>query len=183
MIEIAIIEMQKDEKIWQKYYNDFVCQHLHMSGSPDDIEKKLLQLTLNGVLNSYKEMKAVALHCYVHPYQLDITKVVASLKPLTQMKNKVVRNEESVYPSDPQESLFATAQVSKSLQSSAISKYVIDSLFVSLIDILFHRGKKMSLLEEWYKSYRDLVSYLAQHFNHFLHHAYIHENYCRQQTL
>ena len=103
-------------------------------------------------------MKAVALHCYIHLHQLDVAKVVALLKPLVQIKTKVVRNEESIYPVDPQELLFATAQTPKSLQSSTISKYVIDSLFVSLIDIIFHKGEKMSLLEEWYKSYRDLVS-------------------------
>ena len=151
--------MQSSEEIWKKYYNDFVNQYLHLSGAPDDIEHKLLQITLSGVLDNYKEMKAVALHCYIHLYQLDIAKVVALLKPLAQIKHKVVRCEDSIYPADPQESLFATAQASKSLQSSIISKYVVDSLFVSLIDILYHKGKKMSLLQEWYKSYRDLVSY------------------------
>jgi len=159
MVEVAILEMQSDPKIWLKYYYDFVSQYLHMTGSPDGLEHKILQLTLTDVLNSHKEMKAVALHCFVHLYQLNITKVVALLKPITQLKDKVVRNKELMYPADPQMSLFATTQASKSLKQSAISIFVIDSLFISLIDILYHKDKNVPLLQEWFTSYRDLVSF------------------------
>ena len=151
------MEMQSDQEIWQKYYNDFVNQYLHMSGAPDDIEHKLLQITLADKLNNYKEMKAVALHCYIYLHQLDIAKVVALLKPLAQLKDKTVRDEQSLYLADPQQSLIAPTQASKSVQESIISKYVIDSLFAALIDILYG-SKKLPLLQEWYKSYRDLVS-------------------------
>jgi len=161
MTEVAILQMKNDDKTWQKYYDDFVNQYLHMSGSPDDIEHKLLQLTLDDVLNSHKEMKAVALHCYMHLYQLNIAKVVALLKPIGLLKSKIIRNEDSIYPADPQQSLFTTARAIKSVHANIICEYVIDYVFVALVDVLFHKGSKLSLFQEWYKLYSDLVSELC----------------------
>jgi len=165
MVEVAIFEMQNDLQVWQKYFNDFVSQYLHMSGSPDGIEYELLQLTLADVLNSHKEMKAVALHCYVHLYQRNIAKVVALLKLVTHMKNTLIQHKEFVYPCDSEASLYAAVQSCNSLKSNHISKYIIDNMFGALINILFYcKGKKVPLLQEWYKSYRDLVSIVLSEF-------------------
>ena len=153
MIAVAVKETQNDKEMWQKYYNEFVSQYLHMSAAPDSIEYKLLRLTFDDALNNYSEMKAIAIHCYMYLYQLDLAKVVALLKPLTQLK--VIKDENSVYPDDPEQSIVFTSQA---VQGTNISRFIVDSLFLALINILYHNGKKQNLFQEWYSSYRDLVS-------------------------
>ena len=163
MSAIAIKEMGNDEAIWQKYFNDFTHHYLHLSAAsaaPDSLEHKLVQLTFTDILRNYNVMKAIAVHCYMHLYQLDLAKVIASLKPLGQLEVLKV-DEQSLYPGDPEYSLVATLQTSKSaLGSSSISKFVVDSLFAVLVNAIYSRDKnsRLSLLHKWFSSYRDMVS-------------------------
>ena len=158
MSAVAIKEMQNDENLWQKYYNDFTNYFLHMSSSPNSIEHKLLQLTFTDVLTTYSEMKPIAIHCYIHLYQLDLAKVVALLKPLGQLH--IVRDDQaSLYPGDPEHTFVSTLQASKSIpESKDISKFMIKSLFVVLISALYSKSNQMDQLQQWYCSYRDMVS-------------------------
>jgi len=145
--------MQNDDKVWQKYYNEFVSQYLHISAAPNSVEYKLLHLTFDDALSSYSEMKAIAIHCYMYLYQLDLAKIVTLLKPLKQLK--VTKDENSIYPDDPEQSIVFSPQA---VQGTNISNFIVDSLFVALINILYHKGRKLDLFQEWYSSYRDLVS-------------------------
>ena len=158
MSAVAIREMQSDENLWQKYYNDFTNYFLHMSSAPNSIEHKLLQLTFNDVLKTYNEMKPIAIHCYIYLYQLDLAKVVALLKPLGQLH--IVRDDQaSLYPGDPEYTFVSTLQASKAVPvSKNISKFVIESLFAVLINSVYSRSDRMSRLQQWYSSYRDMVS-------------------------
>lgn len=169
MSAIAIKEMGNDEIIWQKYFNDFTHHYLHLSATaPDSLEHKLVQLTFSDMLRSYNVMKAIAVHCYLHLYQLDLAKVIASLKPLGQLELLKV-DEQSLYPGDPEYSLVANLQTSRTaLGSSSISKFVVDSLFAVLVNAIYSRDKnsKLSLLHKWFSSYRDMVSsYYGYQFN------------------
>ena len=160
MVAVAIREMRSNEEMWQKYFNDFSNQSLHVTAAPGSLEYRLVWLTFADLLNSYSEMKAVAVHCYVYLYQLDLAKVLTSLKTMGQLK--VVRDEESIHPANSEQSLVTSSQASKSIRENSISKYVMKSLFESLINVLYHKkGKKEPLLQEWYCSYRDLVSSVA----------------------
>ena len=156
MSAIAIKEMDNDDTFWQKYFNDVTHQYLHLSTTaPDNIENKLVQLTFTGVLREYSVMKAIAVHCYMLLYQLDLAKIVASLKPLGQLE-ELKLNEQSLYPGDPQCSSVTTLQMS----ALGSSKFVIDSLFSVLVNVIYSRDKnnRLSLLQKWYNSYRDMVS-------------------------
>ena len=161
MSAIAIKEMGNDNALWQKYFNDFTHQYLHLStNAPDNIENKLVQLTFTDVLRKYSVMKAITVHSYMLLYQLDLAKIVASLKLLGQLEELKI-NEQSLYPGDPQYSLMTTLQTSKfALSSSRVSKFVIDSLFSILVNVIYSRDKvnQLSLLQKWYNSYRDVVS-------------------------
>ena len=159
MSAIAIKEMGNDNALWQKYFNDFTHQYLHLSAStPDNMENKLVQLTFTDVLRKYGVMKAITVHCYMLLYQLDLAKIVASLKPLGQLE-ELKLNEQSLYPGDPQYSLMTTLQTS-ALSSSSVSKFVINSLFSVLVNVIYSKDKsnRLSLLQKWYNSYRDMVS-------------------------
>jgi len=154
MVAVAIREMQSNEETWKKYFNDFINQNLHVTATPGSAEYRLVCLTFADLLASHSEMKAVAMHCYVYLYQLDLAKVLTTLKALGQLK--VVRDEDSVHPASCGQSLDIAV---KSIQESSVSKYVMNSLFESLINILYYKkdGKK-PLLQDWYCSYRNLVS-------------------------
>ena len=161
MSAIAIKEMGNDEAIWQKYFNDFTHHYLHLSAAAaDSLEHKLVQLTFTDILRNYNIMKAIAIHCYMHLYQLDLAKIVASLKPLGKLE-VLKMNDESLYPGDPEYSLVATLQTSKTaLGSSSISKFVVASLFGVLVNAIYSRDRnsRLSLLHKWFSSYRDMVS-------------------------
>ena len=155
MSAIAIKEINNDDAFWQKYFNDFAHQYLHLSTTaPDNLENKLVQLIFTDVLRKYSVVKAIAVHCYMLLYQLDLAKIVASLKPLGQLE-ELKLNKQSLYPGDPRCSLVTTIQTSESAL-----KFVIDSLFSVLVNVIYSRDKnnRLSLLQKWYNSYRDMVS-------------------------
>ena len=157
MSAIAIKEIQNDENLWQKYYNDFTSYFLRMSSAPNNIDHKLLQLTFTDVLRSYSK-KPIAAHCYVHLYQLDLAKIVALLKPLGQL-HMVKDDQESPFSEDPEYTLVTTLQKSRSgLGSKSISKFVIESLFAVLINAVYSKNNGTSQLQQWFSSYRDMVS-------------------------
>lgn len=153
MSAIAIKEMKTNEITWQKYYNDFVYYYLHLSANPDSIEHKLLQKTL---FKNYNEMKAIAAHCYMYLYQLDLARMVASLKSLGQLQ---VLNEGQESGGEGS-SLVDTLETSKDDTNSSISKFVIKSLFAALIKAICSKDSKSKLriLQQWFNSYRDMVS-------------------------
>ena len=161
MSAIAITEMENNEQMWQKYFNDFIHHSLHLSGvSPDDLEHKLVQLTFTDVLKNYSEMKPIAIHCHIYLNQLDLAKLVASLKPLGQLE-ELKTDADSLYQSNPEYSLVRTLHTPKSaLGSSSISKFVIDSLFAALVNTVYSKdkGNRLCFIQKWFSSYRDMVS-------------------------
>ena len=159
MSAIAIKEMNNHEEMWQKYYNDFIYHYLYLSANPDDLEHKLLDITFCDIFSSYKEMKAIAAHCYIHLYQLDLARIVALLKSLRKLK-VFKDSQKSMYQGNPESSFIAILQRSKCFTNSSISKFVIESLFAVLIDTLYSKdsSSRLSILQKWFNSYRDMVS-------------------------
>lgn len=161
MSAIAIMEMENDEQIWKKYFSDFIHHFLHLSGvSSDNLEHNLVQLTFTDVLKNYSKMKPIAIHCHIYLNQLDLAKVVASLKPLAQLE-ELKTDADSLYQSNPEYSLVRTLHTPKSaLGSSSISKFVIDSLFAALVNTVYNKDKhnRLHYIQKWFRSYRDMVS-------------------------
>ena len=159
---IAFKEMRSDEVIWQKYYNDFTHYYLHLQAAPDGLEYRLLQLTLSNTLRDYSEMKPIAVHCYLHLFQLDLAKVVASLKSLRQLQ-VLKLNQQSLYQKDIEYSLITSIQASKSgLKESSILQFLIDLLFEVLVNIIKNKDNdhKLVSLQKWFIAYRDMVGML-----------------------
>ena len=108
----------------------------------------------------YNEMKAIAAHCYVHLYQLDLAKIVTLLKPLENLG--LLKDDKSVpYPGDPESSFLAAVQRAKSLQKLGkvkLSKFIIDSLFDALIKCMRNQNDAGDQLQKWFHSYRNMVS-------------------------
>jgi len=144
---IAIKEMRNDERIWQKYYNDFTHHYLHLSATPDSLEHRLLQLTFTDTLRDFIEMKAIAAHCYLHLFQLDLAKIVALLKSLGQLHVPTL-NEQMLYPKDSQKS---------ALDNSRISRFVTGTLFAALVNAIRNKDGGFHSLQKWFNIYRDMV--------------------------
>ena len=158
MSAIAISKMRNDESVWKKYYNDFICHYVHLSADRDSLEHKLLDIRFCDIFKSYK-IKAIAVHCYIHLNQLDLAKIVALLKSLGQLK---VHKEaqKSLHRGDPESNLIATLKKYKRVTHTSVSKFVIESLFVVLVDTIFSKdsSSRLSILQNWFNSYRDMVS-------------------------
>ena len=162
MSAVAIMEMRNDETMWQKYYNDFIYCYLHLSANPDDLEHELymLQKTFVDVLNDYNEMKAITVHCYMHLYQLDLARIIPSLKSLRQLQ-VLKKGQDSLYPGDQKSSFIDTYDISKSVTNpSSISEFVIKSSFAVLVKAICSKdlNSKLLILQKWFNSYRNMVS-------------------------
>ena len=167
MSAIAISKMRNDESVWKKYYNDFICHYVHLSADRDSLEHKLLDITFCDIFKSCR-IKAIAVHCYIHLNQLDLAKIVALLKSLGQLK---VHKEahKSLYPIDPESTFIDRLMTDKRVTHTSVSKFVIESLFAVLVDTVFKTHSKkiqfgktssyrLSILQKWFNSYRDMVS-------------------------
>lgn len=160
MSAIAIKEMENNETIWQKYFNDFTHHYLHLTAaSSDNLEHELVKLTFTDILKSYSEMKAIGIHCHMHLKQVDLAKIAVSLKPLGQLE-VFKADEHSLYPRNSKYFLVTTLHTAKStLGNSGISKIVIDCLFEALVSAVYGTDKsiRLSSLQKWFSSYRDMV--------------------------
>ena len=155
MSTIAIREMRNDE-IWQKYYNDFIHHYLHLSAAPNSLEHKLLQLEFTNILRDCNEMKAIAAHCYLHLFQLDLAKTVASLEPFCQLQ--VLKEYSAVSTLQTSESALDMTGISKSVNDTLFSVYV-DTLFAVLVNTIKNEDKhyRLNSLGKWFNAYRDMV--------------------------
>ena len=161
----AVKEMGNDEVMWQKYCSDFIHYYLHLYAAPDSLEHRVLQLTLTNTLTGYSKMKPIAVHCYLHLFQLDIAKVVVSLKSIRQLQ-VLELNQQLLYQKDAEASLVIALQASKStLDGSSISnfirsisKFLIDLLFEVLINSITCKDNRLASLQKWFIAYRDMVS-------------------------
>ena len=158
--------MKNDERMWQKYYNDFTHYYLHLDATPDSLEYRLLYLTFTNTLRDCNEMKTIAAHCYLHLFQLDLAKVVASLKPLTQL-HMLKLDKQSLYPKHSEDSLIAALEASTdefgtSKFSSCVSDFLINLLFKVLVNIITSEDDscRAASLQKWFNVYRDMVSYV-----------------------
>ena len=142
--------------MWQKYYNDFIHCYLNFSETPDSLKHRLLQLTFTNTLRDYNKAKAIAVHCYLHLFQLNLAKVVASLKPLGQLQV----HQRLFYPKDAGHSLITTLQASHStLDISSISNFLINLLFEVLVNVITSKDDsyRIPTLQKWFVAYRDMV--------------------------
>ena len=151
--------------MWEKYCSDFIHYYLHLHAAPDSLEHRVLLLTLTKTLTNFSEMKPVAVHCYLHIFLLDLAKVVASLKSISQLQ-VLKSNHKLLYQKDAENSLFTALQASKStLDGSSISnfirsisKFLIDLLFKVLINNIKCKDNRLASLKNWFIAYRDMVS-------------------------
>ena len=155
--------MKNDENLWQKYYNEFTHYYLHLYATPDSLEHRLLHSLFTNTLREFNEMKAIAAHCYLHLFQLDLAKVVASLKPLTQL-HMLKLSQQSLNPSYSEDSLITTLQASPdefgtSKFGSGVSRVLIDLLFEVLVNIISSEDDsyRLASLQKWFNVYRDMV--------------------------
>ena len=150
---------------WQKYCSDFIHNYLHLHAAPDSLEHRVLLLTLTKTLTNFNEMKPVAAHCYLHIFLLDLAKVVASLKSISQLQ-VLELNQQLLYQKDAENSLFTALQASKAtLDGTSISNFIrsishflINLLFKILINYITCEDNRLALLKNWFIAYRDVVS-------------------------
>ena len=154
--------MKNDGNVWQKYYNDFTHYYLHLHANPDSLEHKLLHLTFTDTLRDFNE-RAIAAHCYLHLFQLNLAKIVASLKPLAQL-HVLKLSQQPLHPKDSEDSLITALQASPdefgvSKFGSGVSKFLIDLLFEVLVNIISSENDnyRLASLQKWFNAYRDMV--------------------------
>ena len=76
-------------ELWNKYFNDFVLHKLQLDydDSSEGFAQQILLIDFAKGLNQLDALKRiVSLHTLVHVYQLDLAKMVFTLRPLNTLK-------------------------------------------------------------------------------------------------
>ena len=168
LLKAAVTAIDKHDVLWQKYWKDFVANRFHLNAGEDKLTFEILNLTFDRPLlwqNARK--KLVALHSTAHTNQINLAKLVSSLRPLQKLQNDV---ESTLVPiispvsRNPSTTFMSVVDQSPDhVHDLAQYQFVIDTLFSALTEACLKCGnKKMNYcepekLEVWRECYRDVV--------------------------
>ena len=155
------------DALWQRYWKDFVANRFHLNAGEDKLTFELIHITLARPL-SVKDVKKkmVALHCTAHTNQINLAKLVSSLRPLQKLQNVV---ETTFVPTltvmCPSMAIMSVVdQNPDHVQNPwVLCKFIVDTLFGALAEECLKCGcEEMNYcepekLEVWRECYKDVV--------------------------
>ena len=133
------------DALWQRYWKDFVANRFHLNAGEDKLTFELIHITLARPLSEKDvKKKMVALHCTAHTNQINLAKLVSSLRPLQYLQK--------------------VDQIPDHVQNPGVLyEFIVDTLFGALAEECLKCGREeMSYcepekLEVWRECYRDVV--------------------------
>ena len=129
--------------LWQRYWKDFVANRFHLNAGEDKLTFEILNLTLaRPLVQQDARKKLVTLHSTAHTNQINLAKLVSSLRPLQKLQNMVKMTF---------------------VPTMSLYQFIIDTLFSALAEDCLRCGYeemnycKPEMLEVWRECYRDVV--------------------------
>ena len=167
LLKAAVIAIGKHDVLWQRYWKDFVANRFHLNAGEDKLTFEILKLTFaRRLVWQDARKKLVALHSTAHTNQIDLAKLVSSLRPLQELQ-KVVETTLVAAKSPVSPSMKFVSVVDQSPDHVhdpvALYQFIIDTLFgalaeeclkCSLEEMNYCEPEK---LEVWRECYRDAV--------------------------
>ena len=155
------------DALWQRYWKDFVANRFHLNAGEDKLTFELIHITLARPLSAKDvKKKLVALHCTAHTNQINLAKLVSSLRPLQKLQ-KVM--ETTLVPTltvmSPSTTFMSVVDQSPDHVHNprVLYQFIVDTLFGALAEECLKCGREeMSYcepekLEVWRECYRDVV--------------------------
>ena len=85
VLDVVAQGISKHAELWNRYFSDFVLHKLQLDSG--DTSGVILLTTLMHQLQSLEALKRlIFLHTYLHVYQLDLARMAANLRPLSELK-------------------------------------------------------------------------------------------------
>ena len=170
---IAVQAISEEPKLWDKYWKDFISTKFHISSLDDKLALELVNLTFTRQLTRLTpQRRLVALHCKAHINQVNLAKLMSTLRPLQDLQ-KV--NEATLHPGaqlplamSPGDTLRSIVEMKSEYisDSTALYQFILDSLFLSFANGCLRYGSSLQYLDTeqlvtWHKSYRNVVCLLC----------------------
>ena len=156
--EIAVEGMKADDTLWNHYVDDFTQHKLHLLNKGTPLMRKILQVYIGSDALDCNDIlsKVVSLHVRLRVHQLDISKVVRVLRPVSEL-------ESSLKP-DPAatrafESLVSPKRIAGQKQLPDILSFIVNMLFEAFCESA-HGSTVM--LTQCCKSYLGIVRSLFE---------------------
>ena len=167
LLKAAVIAIGEHDALWQRYWKDFVANRFHLNAGEDKLTFEILNLTFaRRLVWQDARKKLVALHSTAHTNQIDLAKLVSSLRPLQELQ-KVVETTlaPTMSPVSPSTMFMSVVDQSPDHVHDPVALYqfIIDTLFGALAEECLKCGQEEmnycepEKLEVWRECYRDVV--------------------------
>ena len=147
--------------LWQRYWKDFVANRFHLNAGEDKLTFEVLNLTIaHPMARQNVRTKLVALHSTAYTNQINLAKLISSLRPLQMLVPAM-----PLVSRDPCTTFMSMLDQRPDHvhHPEALYQFIIDTLFSALAenclkcdneDMNYYEPEK---LEVWRECYRDVV--------------------------
>ena len=161
-IEVAVEAMKVDDTLWVRYFDDFARDKLHLPNEITPLTRQILQvyIGINALESNDTLSKVVSLHVRLHVHQLDISKVVRVLKPVSELESLSLKPDPTATLAF--ESLVSPKHIAGQKRLPNISSFIVTKLFETFCEAALKSTCTVKLTQ-CCKSYLDMVSSLFAH--------------------
>ena len=157
--EVAVEAMKADDTLWNHYVDDFTQHKLHLLNEGNPLTRQILQVYI-GIDCNDTLSKVVSLHVRLHVHQLDISKVVRVLRPVSELESSL--KPDPTATSAFQESVMSPKHIAGQKQLPNILSFIVNMLFGAFCEAA---RRSTVMLTQCCKSYLGIVRSLFVHVN------------------
>ena len=161
-VEVAVEAMKADHTLWMHYFDDFARHKLDLN-EITPLTRQILEvyIGINAPDCNDALSKVVSLHVRAHVHQLDISKVVRVLRPVSELE---IRS--SSLKADPAatltlESVVSPKHIAGQKRLPNISSFIVSMLFETFCEAAMRGTVELT---QCCKSYLGIVRSLLLHF-------------------
>ena len=161
-VEVAIEAMKADHTLWMHYFDDFARHKLNLNEATP-LTCQILQVYIginapdcNDILS-----KVVSLHVRFHVHQLDISKVVRVLRPVSELESRSLSLKADPTATITLESVVSPKHTEGQRRLPNISSFIVSMLFETFCEATMRGTVKLT---QCCKSYLGIVRSLFVHF-------------------
>ena len=145
--------MKVDDSLWNKYFEDFAQQKLHLS---TPFTRQILQtyIGINALDDDDILSKIVSLHVRLHVYQIDISKVVRVLRPVSELESEGSSLIPDLTATFAFESVVSPKHIAGQKRLPNISSVIISMLFNTFCEVALRSSDNLT---QCCKSYFGIV--------------------------
>ena len=170
---IAVQAISEEPKLWDKYWKDFFSTKFYISSIGDKLTLELVNLTFTRQLTRLApQQRLVALHCRAHINQVNLAKLISTLRPLQELqKFTEAMPHQGSQPSlamSPGDTMRSIVEIKLEYisDSTALYQFILDSFFLSFANGCLQYGSSLQYpdkeqLVTWHRSYRNVVCLLC----------------------